>query len=473
MAYTEDSGDITFAFTGDAMPTRRISVHAEPEFLAVAELLRGADVSIANSETLYHQFEGYPVADAGLYGTYVATHPDVIDDLRWLGLDMVSTANNHCVDYGELGLLANLDNLDAHGMPYAGTGRSLTEAARPRYLPTARGTVAMVAVTLTMPPGDHRAGEARGAVKARPGRERAAAHRLARGAARGLPVAARPGRGRWRPRPGRQLPARRRHRDLPRPDLHPRRRVPHRQQINPFDLELNLRWIAEARQLADWVVVSVHCHEAGATREDPPDFAVEFAHRAIDAGGDIVFGHGPHLDRGIEVYQGKPILYALGNFIIQNETIPQQPWDFTQRFGLPPTATTGDAYRVRDSRSTGGLAQDPVGLQSAVADVEFRGGRLAEIRLHPLDLGLGTPQRRRAGLPLLAAGETATAIIERFARLSARVRHQGRARQPARPGRGHQDHQLAALTRQPLLERSRPHAPRTEHAAARPQRRGA
>jgi poly-gamma-glutamate synthesis protein (capsule biosynthesis protein) len=190
-------------------------------------------------------------------------------------------------------------------------------------------------------------------------------------------------------------------------------------EINSFDLELNLSWIAEARQLADWVVVSMHCHEAGATREDPPDFAVEFAHLALDIGGDVVLGHGPHLDRGIEVYQGKPIFYALGNFIIQNEVIPQQPWDFTQRFGLPPTATTGEAYRARDSRSRGGLAQDPVGLQSAVAEVEYRGGRLAEIRLHPLDLGLGTPQRRRAGRPMLAAGETATAIIERFARLSA------------------------------------------------------
>src|ERR1700761_2068546 len=169
MAYTEDSGDITFAFTGDAMPARRINVHDEPGFLAVAALLRGADVSIANSETLYHQFEGFPIADAGPYGTYVTSHPDIIGDLRWLGFDMVSTANNHCVDYGELGLLANLDNLDSHGMPHAGTGRSLTEAARPRYLPTARGTVAMVAVPLTMPPGDHRAGESRGAVKARPG----------------------------------------------------------------------------------------------------------------------------------------------------------------------------------------------------------------------------------------------------------------------------------------------------------------
>ena len=423
MAYTEDSGDITFAFTGDAMPTRRISVHAEPEFLAVAELLRGADVSIANSETLFHEFEGYPVADSGPYGTYVATHPDVIDDLRWLGLDLVSTANNHCVDYGELGLLANLDNLEARGLPHAGTGRSLTEAARPRYLATARGTVAMVAVTLTMPPGDHRAGEARGAVKARPGANvlrHTVSHEvppaafqslLALGA--GLNAGVDAGLGRQFRRDGdtvtflgRTFTLGTGYRTI--------------QQINPFDLELNLSWIAEARQLADWVVVSVHCHEAGATREDPPDFAVSFAHQALDAGGDIVFGHGPHLDRGIEVYQGKPILYALGNFIIQNETIPQQPWDFTQRFGLPPTATTGEAYRARDSRSRGGLAHDPVGLQSAVAEVEYRGGRLAEIRLHPLDLGLGTPRRRRAGRPMLAAGETATAIIERFARMSAR-----------------------------------------------------
>jgi hypothetical protein len=52
--------------------------------------------------------------------------------------------------------------------------------------------------------------------------------------------------------------------------------------------------------------------------------------------------------------------------------------------------------------------------------VEFRRGRLAEIRLHPVDLGLGAPRRRRAGRPLLAEGATATAVVERFARLSAR-----------------------------------------------------
>jgi len=39
-----------------------------------------------------------------------------------------------------------------------------------------------------------------------------------------------------------------------------------------------------------------------------------FARRAVDAGADIVFGHGPHVPRGMELYQGRLIAYSLGNF---------------------------------------------------------------------------------------------------------------------------------------------------------------
>ena len=39
----------------------------------------------------------------------------------------------------------------------------------------------------------------------------------------------------------------------------------------------------------------------------------EIAHAAIDAGADIVMGHGPHYPLPIEVYKGKPIFYGLGN----------------------------------------------------------------------------------------------------------------------------------------------------------------
>jgi hypothetical protein len=71
------------------------------------DILRAAGVSITNAETLFHNFEGAPISDSGSYGTYAQFDPVVIDDLKWLGLDMVSTANNHAVDYGEVGILTN------------------------------------------------------------------------------------------------------------------------------------------------------------------------------------------------------------------------------------------------------------------------------------------------------------------------------------------------------------------------------
>ncbi|MDE6296830.1 MAG: CapA family protein [Muribaculaceae bacterium] len=40
----------------------------------------------------------------------------------------------------------------------------------------------------------------------------------------------------------------------------------------------------------------------------------KFAHNAIDAGADIVWGHGPHVPRGMELYKDKLIMYSLGNF---------------------------------------------------------------------------------------------------------------------------------------------------------------
>jgi len=41
----------------------------------------------------------------------------------------------------------------------------------------------------------------------------------------------------------------------------------------------------------------------------------EFAHTCIDAGADLILGHGPHILRGIELYRNKLIVYSLGNFI--------------------------------------------------------------------------------------------------------------------------------------------------------------
>src|SRR5262249_54097071 len=59
-------------------------------------------------------------------------------------------------------------------------------------------------------------------------------------------------------------------------------------------------------------IVVASCHWG--LGEEVLDYMVEIAHAAIDAGADIVIGHGPHYSLPVEVYRGKPIFYGLGSF---------------------------------------------------------------------------------------------------------------------------------------------------------------
>jgi poly-gamma-glutamate capsule biosynthesis protein CapA/YwtB (metallophosphatase superfamily) len=67
------------------------------------------------------------------------------------------------------------------------------------------------------------------------------------------------------------------------------------------------------RTRADIVVTSHHW----GLFEDVLDYQVEIAHAAIDAGADVVMGHGPHYACAIEMYRSKPIFYGLGSFSFQ------------------------------------------------------------------------------------------------------------------------------------------------------------
>ena len=68
--------------------------------------------------------------------------------------------------------------------------------------------------------------------------------------------------------------------------------------------------IAALRRAADIVVASCHW----GLGEEVLDYMSEIAHAAIDAGADIVIGHGPHYSLPVEVYRGRPIFYGLGSF---------------------------------------------------------------------------------------------------------------------------------------------------------------
>ncbi len=68
--------------------------------------------------------------------------------------------------------------------------------------------------------------------------------------------------------------------------------------------------IASLRQRADVVIASNHW----GLDEEVLTYQQEIAHAAIEAGADLVLGHGPHFPLGIEVYKDKPVFYGVGSF---------------------------------------------------------------------------------------------------------------------------------------------------------------
>jgi len=84
------------------------------------------------------------------------------------------------------------------------------------------------------------------------------------------------------------------------------------------------RLVRRAARLADLVVVSMHAGAEGVDRQhvtrgveryrgENRGDVVRFAHAAVDAGGDLVVGHGPRVLRGMEWYRGRLIAYSLGS----------------------------------------------------------------------------------------------------------------------------------------------------------------
>jgi Bacterial capsule synthesis protein PGA_cap len=94
---------------------------------------------------------------------------------------------------------------------------------------------------------------------------------------------------------------------------------------NVNDVETARRAVAAAASRSDLVIVSFHGGAEGPTNQHVPNgpelFLGEargdlrkFTHAVVDAGADVVIGHGPHVVRGLEIYRNRLIAYSLGNF---------------------------------------------------------------------------------------------------------------------------------------------------------------
>jgi hypothetical protein len=91
------------------------------------------------------------------------------------------------------------------------------------------------------------------------------------------------------------------------------------------DIPAAKRLVRRARELADIVIVTMHAGAEGTAYQhvkpgtefflgENRGNPVAFSHAVVDAGADLVVGHGPHVLRGMEWYRGRLIAYSLGNF---------------------------------------------------------------------------------------------------------------------------------------------------------------
>lgn len=108
----------------------------------VLPLLAEGDLALVNLECVVAE-GGRPFEPRRVF--YFRAPPAAADALHAAGVDCVSLANNHAMDYGGEALLECLGRLDAAGIAHAGAGRGLADAARPAIVPAGGIRVGVVA----------------------------------------------------------------------------------------------------------------------------------------------------------------------------------------------------------------------------------------------------------------------------------------------------------------------------------------
>ncbi|MDR2006774.1 MAG: CapA family protein, partial [Acidaminococcales bacterium] len=137
---------VSIVAAGDSFITQRLP--QDIYFTKLKNYIQKHDVCFTNFEVLLHDFEVYPAPSSG--GTWAAARPEVLQDIKQLGFNIMTWANNHTIDWNIDGILTTMKHLDENKCIHAGVGRNLAEASQPRYIDTARGRVALLGVTSTI-----------------------------------------------------------------------------------------------------------------------------------------------------------------------------------------------------------------------------------------------------------------------------------------------------------------------------------
>ena len=217
----------------------------------------GTDVRIINLETSVTSSDDFWLAK----GVHYRMHPRNIGCITAAHIDCCCLANNHVLDLGFKGLEETLHALDLAGVAHAGAGENRDQAASPAALDVSgKGRVLVFSFGLT---------------------------------SSGIP-------SEWaatRVRPGVNL----------------------LEDLSEDTVRRVTRRLHRVKRPGDIAVASIHWGSNWG--HDVPGDQVNFAHRLIDAGADIVHGHSSHHVKTIEVYRDRLILYGCGDLLNDYEGI--------------------------------------------------------------------------------------------------------------------------------------------------------
>ncbi|MEO7962700.1 MAG: CapA family protein, partial [Gemmatimonadaceae bacterium] len=392
-----------------------------PGFADAIKLLQGSSAAFANFESTafdVRNFTGHADAENG--GLWLRTAPDVLPDVRKMGINLVARANNHATDWGYEGMRETDRLLDDAEIVHAGTGETRALARAARYLATPQGRVALVSMTSTFTPSS-RSMDALNQTLARPGvsavrlRERIMVSPQMLRSLRQFHAA--------QPLGAVDAPADTTSTELTlfgtsyRASPAIKDRMAYSYGVDSTDVKEIMAAVRQGKSNADFLVATIHAHEPGNWSEPPADFLPGLAHAAIDNGADAFVGHGPHRLRGIEIYRGRPIFYSLGNFFFQIASHEPIPQDLYEEMGKDPRTTSDAELHGWFERNFFRGANGPTWYRSVIAVCRYEGGSVSEIRLYPLELGYGEEGITR-GVPRLATPEISRQILETLARLS-------------------------------------------------------
>lgn len=208
--------------------------------------LNGADLTMVNEEFPFSN-QGTAMEDKQF--TF-RIDPNRINVFKDLGIDIVTLANNHVLDYGQEALTDTFETLENAGIQYVGAGNNSEEAKQDREFEINGKKIGILAASRVIPVVSWAAGTSPGV-------------------------------------------------------------------FSTYDPSGLIEAIKEADSTCDTVIVYVHW---GVERSEyPKEYQKELAKKYIDAGADVVIGSHPHVLQGIEYYNGKPIIYSLGNFIFGSQ----------------------------------------------------------------------------------------------------------------------------------------------------------